>query len=98
MDVAYSINSVPVRLTDERWSHIVKSHDDMAAYFDDCLWVVERPDLVLSGNRGTLIAVRGYGKQGYLNVVYREVSSEDGFVITAYFSHKISRRKVVWQR
>jgi hypothetical protein len=54
MDIAYSVNGVAIRLTDERWSHIVNSHDEMAGYADDCLQVIENPDLVLAGTRGSL--------------------------------------------
>jgi uncharacterized protein YuzE len=30
MEVAYSVNGVPIRLNYERWYHIVENHDDMA--------------------------------------------------------------------
>jgi hypothetical protein len=98
MDIAYSVNRVPIRLTAERWSHIVNSHDEMAGYYDDCLDVIEDPDVVLSGMRGSLKAVKGYGRKGYLVVIYRELTSDDGFVITAYFVRKIDRRRVIWRR
>jgi hypothetical protein len=98
MDIAYSINHVPIRLTDERWNHIVNSHDDMAGYYDDCLRVIEEPDLVLAGYGGSLKAVKGYGRKRYLVVLYKEVSSDDGFVITAYFVQKLKRRNILWPR
>lgn len=98
MDVAYSIRGVPIRLTAERWFHIVENHDDLAGYFDDVMRVVEDPDLIIPGYRGGLIAVRGYGRDRYLMVVYRELSSSDGFVITAYFANTVDRRKAEWKR
>lgn len=98
MDVVRSVNGVPIRLTDERWGHIVNSHDEMAGYYDDCLRTIEEPDLVLPGVRGSLKAVRGYGKNRYLVVIYRELSREDGFVVTAYFVRRIDRRRAKWQR
>ena len=98
MDVALSVEGVPIRLTHERWFHIVENHDDLAGYYDDVLETVERPDMVLRGYRGTLIAVRGYGRRRYFMVVYRQVSKDDGFIITAYFTSKIDRKKVVWKR
>jgi hypothetical protein len=98
MDIAYSVNGVPIRLTDERWGHIVNNHDDLAGYDEDCLRVIESPDLVLAGTRGSLKAVKGYGKSKYLVFVYREVSDEGGFVITAYFVRRINRKQVVWPR
>lgn len=98
MDVAYSVNGIPIRLTSERWFHIVENHDDLAGYYDDVMRVIEDPDLVISGYRGSLMAVRGYGRDRYLLVVYRELSSTDGFVITAYFTSTIDRRKAIWKR
>jgi hypothetical protein len=98
MDIVQSVNGVPIRLTDERWRHIVDARDYMAGYYDDCLRTVENPDLVLRGTRGSLKAVKGYGANRYLVVIYREVSSADGFVITAYFVRRINRKGAVWRR
>ena len=98
MDIAFSINRVPIRLTEERWNQIVNSHDELAEYYEDCLLTVESPELVLAGTRGSLKAIKGYGRKRYLTVVYKELSPKDGFVITAYFVRKIDRRSVVWQR
>jgi hypothetical protein len=98
MDVAYSVNGVPIRLTKERWFHIVNARDEMAGYNDDCLRCIEAPDLVLAGYRGSLKAIKGYGRNRYLVVIYRELSADDGFVITAYFVRRINRRNIVWRR
>ena len=98
MDVAFSVDGVPIRLTHERWFHIVENHDDVAGYYDEVLTTVEYPDLVLQGYRGTLIAVRSFGRRRYLMVVYRQVSTEDGFIITAYFTGKLDRRHIVWRK
>ena len=97
MDIAYSVNGVPIRLTPERWYHIVEAHDDIAGHYDDVLDVVENPDLVLRGYGKALIAMRGVSRGHYLAVVYREVNKEDGFVVTAYFTSKINRKAIVWQ-
>ena len=98
MDFALSIEGVPIRLTAERWFHIVENHDDLAGYFDEVLDTIENPDMVLRGHRGSLIAARGYGRRRYLMVVYRQVSADDGFVITAYFASRIDRKKAMWKR
>jgi hypothetical protein len=98
VDIAYSINGVPIRLTDERWLHILDSHDALAGWYDDILDTVENPDLVLPGQRGSLIAVRGVASRRYLMVAYREVSPDDGFIITAYFALGIDRKKSLWKR
>jgi len=26
-DIAYSVNNIPIRLADERWTHIVENHE-----------------------------------------------------------------------
>jgi hypothetical protein len=82
----------------ERWFHIVENHDDLAGHYDNVLSAVENPDSVLRGYRGSLIAVRGTGRGQYLAVVYRQLSKEDGFIITAYFTSRIDRRKAIWKR
>ena len=56
MDVVISKAGVPVRLTDERWFHIVENHDEVAGYYDQVLEAVEDPDLILQGYGGALIA------------------------------------------
>jgi hypothetical protein len=96
MDTVWSVNNVPIRLTTERWFHIVENHDDLAGYYEEVLDVVENPEFVVPGHRGSLIAIRNYGHQRYLAVIYREVSAQDGFIITAYFTDKVDRKKSIW--
>jgi hypothetical protein len=98
MDIANSINGVPIRLTYERWYHIVENHDEMASYFHDVLEAVEEPELVVRGNRGVLKAMRSLGRRKWLVVVYREVSRNDGFVITAYMLDTRPKGKIAWRR
>ncbi len=49
MQSVRSVDGVPIRLTEERWFHIVENHDDMAGHHDDVLETVADPDLVLPG-------------------------------------------------
>jgi hypothetical protein len=98
MDKVVSFNGVPIRLTEERWFHIVENHDDMAGHYDDVLETVADPDLVLHGYGGSLIAVRNYGQRRYLFAIYRQVSREDEFIITANFGAKVNREKAIWKR
>jgi hypothetical protein len=98
MDIAISKAGVPIRLTDERWHHIVENHDDLAGYYDDVLITVEDPDFILRGYGGALVAVRSLGRRKFLGVIYRELSRKDGFIITAYFTTQISRRLILWRK
>jgi len=44
--IVKSRNGVPVRLTDERWNHIVGRHPEMASQRDRVLGAVGDPDLI----------------------------------------------------
>ena len=100
MDVVKSINGVPVRLTDERWVHIIENHDDLAGYYGEVLGVVESPDYIIKGYKHALIALKKVEENRFLAVVYKELDENDGFIITAYFTSKIKleREVIVWQR
>jgi len=98
MDVALSRNGVPIRLTEERWFHIVENHDDLAGHYDDVLNTIEDPDFILRGTGGALIAAKGVARKTYIAVIYKEVNCKDGFVITAYFTSKLSRRSILWRK
>lgn len=49
--VSHSINGVPIRLTDERWEHIVYRRPDMASFTETVLEAVETPEYILSGTK-----------------------------------------------
>jgi len=95
--IAYSINEVPIRLTEERWFHIVENHNDLAGLYDEVLSTIENPDLILKGYSDALVGVRQMKEGYYLSVVYKEVTANDGFIITAYRTSKIEKDGVVWQ-
>lgn len=98
MDMIKSKNGVSIRLTAERWLHIIENHDDLAGYYDGVLKTVEDPDYVIKGYEGALIALQEINRGMFLAVVYKELSEEDGFIITAYFTSKIKLEKetIVW--
>jgi len=99
--VAYSVNGVPIRLSEERWLHIVSHHNEMAAYYFEVLEVITQPERIFEGNAGELIAVKEHSPGKYFVVIYREIHEEDGFVITAFLTKRIKqieRRKLIWQK
>lgn len=100
MDIVYSKNNIPIRLTSERWLHIVENHDDMAGYYDEVLRTIEDPDFIIEGYKGALISLRKFSEDKFLAVVYKEFSKKDGFIITAYFTRKLKLEKevIIWQR
>lgn len=92
----YSINDAPIRLTEERWEHIIDQHPYMTAYLEVMLDTTEDPEYILRGYQGTLIAVKTLGRRKYLQVVYRELSAADGFIITAYIKPKLNKHQIIW--
>ena len=98
MDIAYSVNGVPIRLTEERWEHVVSNKPYMETYYEKALEAIETPTWILRGYAGALIAVLSVAKRNYLHVIYREVSQDDGFVITAFLSRKVNRRMIIWPK
>ena len=100
MDAAISKNGVSIRLTEERWFHIVETHDEMAGCYDEVLSAIEAPDYVIQGYKEALVALKEIGKRKFMAVVYKEIGKKDGFVITAFMTSKIraEREVVLWQK
>ena len=93
-----------IRLTAERWSHIVEAHDYMAGNQDLVFETIENPDYIVSGERGENIAIRHYEKTSISEksvvVIYKE-SETDGFIITTFMTSKhdkILKRGVLWKK
>ena len=98
MEIVYSINGVPIRFIEERWEHIVSNKPYMESYYERILDAIEEPTFVMRGYSGSLVAVLPVGRQRYLHVVYKEISPEDGFIITAFIARKYNRRMIVWSQ
>ncbi len=98
-----SRNGVPIRLTEERWQHIIRRHPEMNNQRERVLETVAEPEMIQQGDFGEVLAIRFYPEtplsSKFMLVAYREVSLDDGFVITAYLSSRPSeRREVIWKR
>lgn len=103
MEIVRSQADVPIRLTDERWKHIADNHPEVTPMRQELLETVAEPDLIQEGDSGELIAIRRYERtpmtNKFLVVPYREISKEDGFVLTAYLTGGPSTtRSVQWKR
>jgi len=53
-----SKNDVPIRLTDERWTHIVEEHCELAGMRLEVLETVANPSRILRGGTGEFLAVQ----------------------------------------
>ncbi|MBI3815506.1 MAG: hypothetical protein HY279_13705 [Nitrospinae bacterium] len=99
-----SKNGKVIRLTAERWSHIVESHDYMAGNQDLVFETLENPDIIVSGEKTELVAIKYYEKtsisEKHIIVIYKE-QGNGGFVITAFMTskpEKIMRKGVIWKK
>lgn len=97
LDIVESINGVPIRLTDERWEHILDEHPFLSGYYDRILSTMENPGFILRGHRGSKAAVNNYGRKRWLHVIYREISRDDGFIISTYFKIDYNENLIIWQ-
>ncbi|MFQ6008322.1 MAG: hypothetical protein ACE5K8_05145, partial [Candidatus Zixiibacteriota bacterium] len=66
MDIAYSVNDVPIRLTEERWEHIVNNKPYMSSYHQKVLEAIENPTWILRGYAGAVVAVLSISRRNYL--------------------------------
>lgn len=98
-----SKNGVGIRLTEERWNHIVTSHLEIDSQdFKAIMDIVKKPDFILKGDFGELLAVKKRPRsRSYFVVPYREIGRSDGFVLTAYLtsdSRWLFQREVIWSK
>jgi len=87
-DTILSKRGIPIRLTEERWSHITEEHDELTGMRMNVVETVGNPLKIVEGSMGELLAFREFIPGKYLVVVYRELSY-DGFIITAFFTRRI---------
>lgn len=101
---ANSKNNILIRLTDERINHIFKNHPETKDCIEWFIETIENPDFIVSGDFGELLAIKLYEKtpvteNKFLVIVYKETGKLDGFILTAYFSRSVNRkRRVIWKQ
>jgi hypothetical protein len=99
ISTAISRPGVPIRLTDERWTHIVEEHCELTGMRARILETVSSAERVVAGGHGALLAIGRVEAGKSLVVVYRERDASDGFVITAFVTRRLAaldRRKQLW--
>ena len=100
-DKITSKHGVPVRLTNERWEHIIdpkKGHPEVGPYRPEVFATVSHPEAIFEGRRGELMAIKEIESKKYLVVIYKEERGE-GFIITAFLTRKIKKireKRQIW--
>lgn len=102
MEIINYVNDIPIRLTDERWRHIVENHNDMAGYYYEVLETVENPRWIFEEDEDDVWAVKLMTDRKALLVIYKESKEQnDSFIITAFLTTKLNKllkRKILWQQ
>ncbi len=107
--VVTSANNVPVRLTEERWFHIIEYHRELEPFQPEILSVIVDPDrLYFSAPtlKPNFAAVKvfarlvEFGLARNLVVHYKKVSPSNGFILTALVmsDRRLDRRFKLWRR
>ncbi len=89
---------MPIRLTDERWTHIIEEHGELTGLRSEVIETVSRPERILLGGDGERLAIRELVNGKYLVAVYPE-HLDDGFVITAFLTRRVrslEKRRQLW--
>jgi hypothetical protein len=60
MLIVRSRNGIPIRLTEDRWLHIVRRHPEMKDQRERVLEALVEPDMIQEGDFSELLAVRFY--------------------------------------
>jgi hypothetical protein len=91
-----------IRLTEERWTHVLE-HPEMVGQRARLTETLGEPEVIIATEKDPNVHVyhRLYERtpvtRKYL-VVAVKVLDEGAFVLTAYFTSRIRRGTVVWQR
>ena len=89
-----------VRLTGERWAHIL-DHPEMVGQRERLVEALAEPDIVIATltDEAVLAYHRLYETtpvtRKYLVVVVK-TAPEDAFILTAYFTSRLKKGQVVW--
>jgi hypothetical protein len=99
-----SIQGNEIRLTTERWSHIVESHDYMAGNLDLVFETLCNPDYIVLAKSGENYAIKKYTKTtiGIKSCIVIYKDKPNGFIITALLSSKpqqfVERGEIIWKK
>jgi len=107
--IVKSINNADVRLTEERWLHIVEYHRELINFQLEVLLTIADPDKVYlspSGMESNFASVKvfdrlaDFGLAKNLTVHYKELSQSNGFILTPFVisDKRLTKRFMLWQK
>lgn len=87
-----------IRLTEERWQHIIERHPETKRHLSKIQSTIQNPDIIVINQYNQ--SERYYHKyfkslENYLIVV---IEYKKKFIITAFISRKIKKGKILWKK
>lgn len=106
--IVRSTNNVIIRITKERWEHIITRHP-LEEHLSDILTTITTPEMIFVPPEGypqQKLAIKSFksfiekGLALNLTVHYKELPSEDGFLITAFVisQKRLERMMRKWKK
>ena len=102
---ARSKNNAQIRMTEERWLHIITSHIEMNGNLPELIRTIEDPDVITNGVSDELRCIRFFPETHlgpkHLMVAYKEEANSAGFIITAYKTSNIKKlltKDIIWKK
>lgn len=99
MDLVNSVHDIPIRITDERWLHIVEEHSELSGRYYEVLETIGNPDAVYEGSQSECLAVKKIAEAKFLVAIYKIMAPNDGFLITAFLTKRekwFGKRRRIW--
>lgn len=99
-----TFSTASIRLTEERWNHIVKRHPEMVNYEPLISKTINNPDEVYIDDSKSYILIKRWSRDEFITdwlIAYITIKSEtDGFVKSLHgTSNKLlKKRKKKWQQ
>jgi hypothetical protein len=103
MRIFKDIHKRDVRLTDEREEHFVTDHPEMSGQIEKLQETLHNPEKIVRSRTDPQVELfyKQYDAtpvtQKYLCVVVK-ASTDNTFIITAYFTDTIKKGQILWQR
>ncbi len=97
------IHNRHIRLTKERQDHFENDHPEMFGQINKIEETLSKPDIIVRSQTDSDVELfyRHYDTtpvtDKYLCVVVK-VLNDDVFIVTAYFTDKIKRGEIIWER
>ena len=91
-----------IRLTDERYAHILE-HSEMSEFIDKIGEILIEPDYIIQSPIDTNVKIftRNYITKsfaGKYTCVVVKYLLDDAFIITAYITNKLPKGETIWQK